>query len=320
MSVRTALVGPFESLRLNVTDDSVNVEPFLKELPRLDVPALWYSCVLQAGIERLDIASLDFPENVTPPKLTRFLKRNDIFPPTLSKRVAQVDTPELESIFYRVQFCLGSNLELPAKTIRKKAPLLDLQAFLVELLLAAQRKQNLVCFGRLPQVSSLESILPVDFFLPFKNLLQTLERSVINLPAVKGSLSIQDINLFEQIIVGHAFRRYEQHHTILDENRRSIERAVQAIEKETRHLVTQNPRLLRTKHAIISLLPISAKIIDTIFGKLPGDLAEFCTKWLTEWLKDNKRIVIYEFADLREMTLRSRLKELEAKKINHSNN
>ena len=54
------------------------------------------------------------------------------------------------------------------------------------------------------------------------------------------------------------------------------------------------------RRAVISLLPISSKIIDTIFGKLPGGLAEIFTNLLSKWLDDNKRIVIYEFDDLQK--------------------
>jgi hypothetical protein len=223
--VRTALLGPFQSLLVNATDVYVNVEPFLKELPRLEVPSLWYACTLQAGIERLDIATLNLPEKVTPPKLSKFIKRN-VLPPAFSKRLIHVDTPELASIFYRVQFCLQNYFELQSETLWKKSSVLSLQAFLVELLLSAQRKQNLVYFSRLPEISSLESILPVDLFLPFKNLLQALEQSVTTLPTVRGTLSVQDIKLFEEIIVGNAFRRYEQRHTILDESTTSLERAL----------------------------------------------------------------------------------------------
>ena len=87
------------------------------------------------------------------------------------------------------------------------------------------------------------------------------------------------------------------------------------IGKQSNYLVTQNPHLLKMRRAVISLLPISSKIIDTIFGKLPGGLAEIFTNLLSKWLDDNKRIVIYEFDDLSEMTMRSRLREFAAKTI-----
>ena len=135
--VRTALLGPFQSLLVNATNIYVNVEPFLKELPRLEVPSLWYACALQAGIERLDIATLHLPEKVTPPKLSKFIKRNDILPQTFSKRLIHVDTPELASIFYRVQFCLQNYFGLQPETLWNKSSVLSLQAFLVELLLSA---------------------------------------------------------------------------------------------------------------------------------------------------------------------------------------
>jgi hypothetical protein len=313
MPIRTALLGPFQSLRVNAIDQAANVEPFIKELPRLEVPTLWYACTLQAGIERLDITTLDLPENVGPPELRKFLKKHDILPPVLSKRIIHVNTPEATSIFLRIQFCFQNYLRLQPTTVSKNSSVTNLQAFLVELLLAAQRKQNLIYFDRLPDIASLEPILPVDFLLPFKNLLNAIERSATTVPTVRGSLSVQDINLFEELIVGNAFCRYEQRHAIIDHSKVPLRRGLQILEKQTRSLIIQNPHLLKVKRAIISILPISSKIIDTVFGKLPGDLAGIFTSLLSKWLDDSRRVVIYEFPDLVELTMRSRIKELAAK-------
>jgi len=68
--------------------------------------------------------------------------------------------------------------------------------------------------------------------------------------------------------------------------------------------------MLKTKRVAISLLPITSKVIDTVFGKLPGTLAEFFANALASWLQDERRVVIYQFPDLLRITMETRMNEL----------
>lgn len=299
MSSRIALAGPFQTIRAKAIDEAANVAPFLEKLQRLNVPDLWYSSVIQAGVEKLELSNT--------------WGQDTSLSPFVQKRVVQEKTPEFGSIFSLIEAAFPNHV---GESTEKNEPvsLIKLKSFLVELLLAAHRKRNLLVFDRIPDIGSLDgNILPADLLLPFRNLIMTLESSSPSLASTKQSLALQDIALFEEIMASKLFRQYEHSHSYMDENDVPIQEALESVQSGSRLLVSQSPRLLRTKRVTVSLLPITSKIIDVVFGKLPGSLAEFFTTALTKWLQENRRVVIYQFDDLLEVTMKARMMELTGK-------
>lgn len=182
MSNRTALIGPFQKIGADAIGEAVNVAPFLESLQRLDVPKLWYSTTIQSGVESLEV--IGEPE------------KNDRWPQFLAKRISYSTPSEFGQIFALVMLAFENHFGVQARN-RLPAPLSKLQNFLVELLLAAHRKRNLIYFNEIPDVTSLQSLLPADLLLPFKNLILALEQSNPVVASVQSSLALQDIALFE---------------------------------------------------------------------------------------------------------------------------
>lgn len=301
MTSRTAMVGPFQVKRVKVVNEAVNSGRLFDGLPQLNVPELWYSSVIQAGIENLELFGTS----------DKIAVKSSI----LQKRVTWYDPhpPELVQIFVKVRDAFRNHFGV--ETEKMDYSLKILMSFIMELLLAAHRKQNLVYFDQIPDTKSLENVLPIHLLLPFRSLLLTLQESSPKLASVKGTLAIQDIALFEEIIAGKAFCEYEHGQGSLDDGQIPISTAIRAVENQSHRLVSSSPLLLKTKRVAISLLPLSSKIIDTVFGKLPGSLAEFFTGLLTKWLQDNRRLIIYQLDDLTALTLVSRLDEYFSKRL-----
>jgi hypothetical protein len=300
MTRRTALVGPFQVVRVDAVNDAANVEPFLENLPRLNVPELWYSSVIQAGVEKLELFST--------------IGETPIKSSILQKRITWHDSPEFTEKFFIVEHAFRNHFGVKPESDLDKS-LSKLKNFIVELLLATHRKQSLVYFDQIPDTKALEKILPIDLLLPFRNLFLTLQENSPKLASVKGTLAIQDITIFEEIIAGKAFFEYEQSQRDLDDGQIPVSAAIKTVENLSHRLVSSSPLLLKTKRVAISLLPLSSKIIDTVFGKLPGSLAEFFTSLLTKWLQDNQRLIIYQFDDLLKLTMESRMHDLFSKKF-----
>jgi hypothetical protein len=304
MSSRTALIGPFQQARARAINEVVNLEDFISKLPPLDVLDLWYAGVIQAGVERLDLVNSKIIDNDI-----RW-KQDASLSPFVSKRVAHKDSPEFASAFALVYQTFQNHFG-EGRTGKDQTALFELQAFLMELFLAAHYKQNLVYFSRIPALTELERVLPVDLLLPFKNLILTLENPSPSLPSTRASIAVRDVALYEEIITSKLYAQYKRSHSAFDEGGVSVNGALELVNRQGRLLAEQSPRLLKTKRTAVSLLPITSKIIDTIFGKLPGTLADFFAAALTKWLQDDRRIVIYQFGDLLEITMRARLNELE---------
>jgi hypothetical protein len=305
MSTRTAIIGPFQKIKADVIGKAVNVAPFLENLQRLDVHRLWYSTTIQSGVEALEVVGE--PE------------KEDHWPQFLAKRVSYSTPPEFVQSFALVMLAFENHFGL-APGDKLEAPVSELQNFLVELLLAAHRKRNLIYFDEMPDVTSLQSLLPTDLFLPFKNLILAVEHSTPVVASVQSALALQDIALFEELIDSKSFVDYENSHSGFDRNEVDLKKALECVRAGSRLLVAENPRLLKSRQVAISLLPVTSKLVDLVFGKLPGTLADFFTNALRTWLQDKRRIVIYQFSDLLEATMKARMNDLmraKPKKASH---
>jgi len=291
MSQRTALLGPFQKVRADAINEAVNVQPFIDKLQRLNVPDLWYSSAVQSGVESLEI--IGKPD------------QSDPLPQLLSKRISFCESPELMPVFRLVTLALSGTSE-----DRQPDPVSKLHRFLVELLLAAHRKRNLIYFDQLPDFSTLVPFLSAELILPLRNLFSTFEHSAPFVAGTQSAIALPDLALFEELIATKVFREYESSHQSLDDNRVRRETAVEYVSQGTRRLVAENPRLLKTKRVAIALLPVTSKLIDITFGKLPGTLAGFFADALSAWIQEKRRVVIYQFGDLLEVTMSARLNEL----------
>jgi hypothetical protein len=63
-------------------------------------------------------------------------------------------------------------------------------------------------------------------------------------------------------------------------------------------LFAQNRNLLALRNASANILQITPKIVDAVFGKLPGVLAEVAAKLGISFLEERRRLVIYDFHEL----------------------
>jgi hypothetical protein len=305
MSIRSALVGPFQEVRASAVGEAVNVQPFLEHLERLDVPDLWYSTAIQSGVESLEVVTLS--------------NESSHLSPFLDSRIAYHQPAELIPLFALVSLALSKNIESYDPN-EESDELSRLKRFLAELLLATHRKRNLIYFDRLPDVEALATMLPTDLLLPIRNLFSSIISSTPIVATSQSSVAFRDLALFEELVSSKVFRRYEANHGSLDDNNISVEEALHSIRRGSRRLVAQRPRLLKTKRVAVSLLPITSKVIDTIFGKLPGTLADFFVQALATWLQDERRLVIYQFQNLLKYTMESRMNDFLRVKFPNSPN
>lgn len=102
-------------------------------------------------------------------------------------------------------------------------------------------------------------------------------------------------------------------HAVLDENIIDPDKAVNIIYKASRELASKFPSLVTIKESIANVLPVTTKLIDVVFGQLPAKVADAFVKLLQYWLKNEKRIVIYEFQNLSKITMEKRMGDYQRK-------
>ena len=308
MCDRVAMLGPLQQTVVGAVHDAVNVQPFLDVLPKLSVPDVWYSSIIQSGIEKLEIP-------IFPNKADQDLI-GDIIPTieSVARRVKFVPLNDLPFLSFIVTKAFENYFPDDNSEGKDGAPYAKFQLFLIELLLAARRKRNIVSVVKIPDAKTIESALPTDLHIIINSLFSTFKSHDVTVAASNIVINETNIKFFDEIIIGLVYKEYKRAHMILEGTDTPSLKAIKTIEKASISLVKRYPSLLNIKKTIVNILPITTKLIDGVFGKLPGSIAEISSKILSSWLSDNKQIIIYEFPELLKMTMRTRVSALADKK------
>lgn len=282
MNKRKVLVGPFQFGALNALNDVVNLPPILEHFPKMDVENLFFSCMIQSGVEEFEI-SQDCPV-----KESKFLSERISFTP----QKAYIKSHEIiRKIFTH---------HLPDNYERDEtySIIWRLESFLSDLFLSLERRTSMVCILPIPDLARADRLIPPELFYSFQNLLNAFDSENATLPLPRSSISSKNVKIFQGIIASDLFSQYTLTHKELDHNKLPEKKAILDITKAGRALFRNYKRPLYLKNLTISLLPVTAKMIDIIFGRLPGILSEYAVNRLNNWLKNDRRIVLYHFGPM----------------------
>jgi hypothetical protein len=292
MQNRKLLIGPYQLARLEELDWFANHKIFLEHLPHTNFPGILYSSIIQAGVERVEIVETG---EASPLESSFRQKRVSFHRGREFARASSI----VEQVF-RETMPIGNENDLQSD---------KLKSFLIDLLHAAARKSSLAWFsiGPTPNVEEVKHLLTPELYLPIRALFASMENEHAHVAVPSVAISAANLDRFNEVISGRLFKTYEASHGGLDEGKTSVAAALKAIDQSSRLLTTKNSRFIKQKRIVVSLLPVTAKLIDVCFGKLPGILAEFSTNLLGKWLQDDRRIVIYRFDDVLRSTLQDRM-------------
>ena len=170
----------------------------------------------------------------------------------------------------------------------------NLENFLVNLLICLERKTALMTLSGLPDPGQFEGILPPELLFPIRNLLSALEPSELSSPLPRSSLLAVDVRRFEEIISSDLFSTYSARHSALESSLVPKDTALKGIAETGEKVFRRHIDLLQLRELTLAILPVTAKVIDTVFGKLPGALADYFTGLATNALKEDRRIIVYQ--------------------------
>lgn len=307
MLERIAILGPLQQAAISATHESVNVKPFLERLPKVHIPNLWYASILQAGVNKLELPM--YPED----PIEGFF--DDVAPTSkyLENRVRCTRVEDLVFITSFVSMAFGQDVTDVSEDTEVDAAYATIILFLTELLLAVRMKRNIVSVRPLPTYEYVEPSIPIDLSLPIKNLLEMLQPTSLKVASSVKECDASNIKLFDDLIISSAYKQYMNSHAALDENKIDPEKARNIIYKASRELAYRFPSLVTIKETIANVLPVTTKLIDAVFGQLPAKVADAFVKLLEYWLKNGRRIVIYEFPNLSKITMEKRMKDYQRK-------
>jgi hypothetical protein len=284
MRERKVIVGPGQLGRMNALDEILNGDHMLGEyISAVDVQGIIYGSLMQCGAERFELIGTEEDKG---------LPESDF----LQSRFSALSESQSGEAYKVVHDSFDPFLpEDPKDEIRSE--IYTLMAFVSNLIIAAERKGSLMILNDFPDVESLRGSLPPEIIIPAKNLLATIQPIEPSLPLPKAATDSGHVRKFKQLLLSDIFSGYSRSHMNLEDQDVEPNVAAERVIGSGQSMVSQHPNLLRLKRTAVSLLPITAKTIDVVFGKLPGILAEYAADLLSSVASD-RRIVVYQLGTL----------------------
>lgn len=176
----------------------------------------------------------------------------------------------------------------------KYLPVLKLQVFLTDLFIAMEKKYDLIMICGFPGISEL-NFLPSEIYVPFSNLIRSFQSVSITSPVPQFEIDSVALKRFREILIGDDFAMLSQAHKAFRQGDVPVKQNTERISEISRCIIRSKPKLFKLRQTSIQLLSVAPKIIDTVFGKLPGILAEIGRDLWLDFLKEGQRLVVYNF-------------------------
>ncbi|PKA06400.1 hypothetical protein [Leptospira harrisiae] len=283
MNNRIVSIHPYQLGAISALNDFANISIREEKRKTINVNSIIYSTLLQCGASHINIhySSLDnFKPNFSPNKISLIHDSSFKFKNSIISEIFLHYLPES----YR-------NNEKYKEVSR-------IESYLENILFAAQTNTSVINMFKFPNINNLKEILPSELFFIISNLLSLIQTSPQKLPLPKHEIELEHIKSFEAIIESNLFISYCESHNELESNSINHNTAIEKLKLKSQELYHKNIDNIILKHLAISVLPITEKIIGTIFGKIPGAVSKIVTKILIEYLKNEKKIVIYQLDGL----------------------
>jgi hypothetical protein len=152
----------------------------------------------------------------------------------------------------------------------------EASCFLTDLNFACEKKHCVISLMGPPDLETLGQVFEPSFVSTMTGFYQSFDLKAGHLPFPKAEILRSRVDDFHQMVTSDLFSAYQTSHAELktDSSEPSLGRIVGAANK----IKEKFGRQIDVKQLLLSLLPLGAKLVDTIFGRLPGTLAESLAK------------------------------------------
>lgn len=280
---RQAFITPLQHLWLLASNEGRS--QFLAERGHMaqDSTPLVYSSMIQSGVDQLAFTSgASLPANLAP---------------HLSKRIVRRDTPSyFEVVDFVSQVLRDTALERDED--QQPIALIHLWAFLIDVFHGLHLRSPIITFMEIPKAADFIPLLQPEAAIPIANLVSSIQVATLDVATPASSIPVRDAALLEEVLNDVAFCSYMEKHTALEATDASLSDARQLIASASRSIVERHSRILRLERFSTSTLQISAKLIDTVLGGIPGKIGAQLVASAEKVLHERKRIVLYRYGDL----------------------
>lgn len=299
MTKRCGLLTLSDLAVMNGVEEVVNLPLIVEVLPQIRTMDLFYTSMLQAGIDCIEVPS-EQPESAP---VSPVLKEH------LAFRSGDDWLQAFEAVdeFFKCHMPEFFQQNEDGEGEYKDYDVFDLYSFLVRLLCALSSGRNLINLGPFPDAGNLVGKLPPELLVPIANLLSTFDKVLPNSPFPRMAVDKDNVALFQDILLTQKFTEYKAAHSSLEDPEIKTETSAQYVSQAARSIYGRSRALVKMRKTLVSVLPFSSRIVDMVFGSLPGKLAEQFARIAQDWLDKNQRLVIYQMDDVSQRLISGRI-------------
>lgn len=279
--MKKGLIGPFQLGALSGISNVFKIAEEITEEHGVDVEGIFYASAFQAGIDEFlipDLKGHSYP-------------RSDF----LANRTTVIPVEQTQEHDELVSATFSAHLPDDWERNDEYASAWNIRAFVVDLLNAMSTDASLLSPWGVPDIAEVEARLPSELSVPFVNLLSTFTDFQTSSPIPQKVVLAEDVQRFNEIISGDLFSKYAAAQSSLDDLESPLKKALTVVVSSGKNVFSQNKQLLQLKKSSLSILQLTPELVDTVFGKLPGALAEISANLGIRLLESRRRIVIYDF-------------------------
>jgi hypothetical protein len=267
---RKLILTPFDHGRFYSMHKTLNEVLRSKQKGEIDIQHIIFSSVIMCGVD--EIHSMGTPINTNTKLVTKNISRT----PTL-KYFDDVD--RIGTIFKNYNVNEGVSASYFKFTI-------------ATLLYCMQTNSIPLLTGDLEKELE-KAQFPSELSVPIQIFISSIENKKVELPTIRGDLNKIQVQKLIEVLESKQFSNYKESQAEIENTSILTNSTIKKIEKAGKDLIKNNSSVLFLKDSIINAIPVTAKLIDLFFGKLPGIVSNYATDIAVSYLKDFKSIPIY---------------------------
>lgn len=291
--MKKGLIGPFGLGVLLGASQALKCAAEVTQQCGADLEGIFYATAFQAGVD----------EFIVPGQKDKPYPKSEF----LAARTRHIARDRAEEHRKLVSTAFSAHLPIGWESSEEFSAVFQLEGFLVELLDAMSVGACVLSPWGIPDMAAVEVQLPSELSVPLSNLLESINDVQTPSPIPQKALPTEAVQRFNDIMAGDVFSKYVAAQFSLEDSEVPIATTLPAVVSSGRLVFSRNPQLLQLRKISLGILQLTPKVVDAIFGKLPGALADVAAKLGASLLEARRRVIIYDFRSSVRDVVRSNL-------------
>lgn len=279
--MKKGLIGAYQLGALSGASDALRIAEEVTLERGADVEGIFYATAFQAGVD----------EFLVPDSKDRPTPKTDF----LAARTLYIPREDTEKHWNLARAAFSAYLPDGWERKEEFSAIWPLESFLVELMDAMSAGACVLSSSGIPDLGEADALLPSELSIPLHNLLAAINDFQTPSPVPQKAIPTEDIQRFNDILASDIFSNYVSAQYSLEDSSTLLEKSLPTVASSARLVFSRTPQLLQLRKTGLGVLQLTPKLVDAVFGKLPGALADLAAKLGSDFLEQRRRVVIYDF-------------------------